>query len=263
MIVRPFENGAEARALLKAVERLWDPGTLRILDSFGIKAGWNCLEVGAGCGSVAQALASLVAPTGRVIATDLDTRFLEEERIPDVEIQRHDILHDPVEANTFDVVHARLLLVHLDEPERALDNMIAALKPGGWLLIEDTVRGSLLDAAPPLPELGELREALGVVMRRAGFDPASGVKHVPRLVARSLTNVRAEGRVAVIGGGSADADWHRLTVRRLRRDLVESGMVTEAQLARVEELMSDPDVTWLSQTMVAAWGQRPVVEEPG
>ncbi|HZM84459.1 MAG TPA: class I SAM-dependent methyltransferase [Candidatus Limnocylindrales bacterium] len=37
----------------------------------------------------------------------------------------------------FDVIHARAVLTHLPERDEVLARLVAALRPGGWLLIED------------------------------------------------------------------------------------------------------------------------------
>src|ERR1039458_7122444 len=42
---------------------------------------------------------------------------------------------------TFDLVHARLVLVHVPQRAQALAAMVAALKPGGWLLLEEADPG--------------------------------------------------------------------------------------------------------------------------
>ncbi|HEY0530993.1 MAG TPA: class I SAM-dependent methyltransferase [Actinoplanes sp.] len=49
------------------------------------------------------------------------------------EVRRHDVAADPPpEPGTFDLVHARLVLVHVPDRARALATMAAALRPGGW-----------------------------------------------------------------------------------------------------------------------------------
>jgi SAM-dependent methyltransferase len=52
-------------------------------------------------------------------------------------VRRHDIATDPLPEAAFDLVHARLVLGHLPEREKALGHMVAALNPRGWLLVED------------------------------------------------------------------------------------------------------------------------------
>jgi hypothetical protein len=68
-----FDNAAEeqTRERFATLPRLYDPGTIRHLEALGVGAGWRCLEVGAGGGSVARWLAERVGPIGRVLATDI------------------------------------------------------------------------------------------------------------------------------------------------------------------------------------------------
>ncbi len=93
--------------------------------------------MGGGGGSVAAWLCDRVGPTGGVLATDLDTRFLDALDRPNFQVLRHDIVHDPLPAEAFDLVHTRLVLGHLPNRAPALDRMIAAPKPGGWLVLEE------------------------------------------------------------------------------------------------------------------------------
>src|SRR5258708_27953222 len=99
-----------------SLETLYDSWTTRHLQSTGIGAGWQCWEVGGGGGSIAAWLAERCGPTGHVLVTDLDPRFLVESAAlaqPQIEIQRHDIGSDPLPVPSFDLIHARLLLIHV------------------------------------------------------------------------------------------------------------------------------------------------------
>ena len=125
------------RGRLDILESLNDPATISWLTRLGISEGWRCLEVGAGGGSVARWMAERVGAKGTVVAADMDTRFLRALDLPNVEIRQLDILEDEIEADNYDLVHARFLLMHVSSPERALAKMVAAIKPGGWLLVED------------------------------------------------------------------------------------------------------------------------------
>ena len=105
--------------------------------------GWKSPEVGAGAGSVAQWLSSRVGPSGRVVATDIDMRYLQGLGAPNLEIRRHDILKDEPLKPEYDLVHCRKLLQNLPEPEKALRNMAASVRPSGWLMIEEDDFGSV------------------------------------------------------------------------------------------------------------------------
>ena len=81
-----------------------------------------------------------VGPTGHVLVTDIDPHFLTSPAIldqPNLEVQRHNIGADPLPQQTFDLIHARLVLIHVPTRQQALTRMVAALKPGGWIVIED------------------------------------------------------------------------------------------------------------------------------
>src|SRR5262249_61796604 len=73
-----FDQAWDAeRARLAGLELGLDPGTIRHLETLGVRAGWTCWEIGGGGGSIAAWLCERVGDAGRVLATDLETSFLE------------------------------------------------------------------------------------------------------------------------------------------------------------------------------------------
>ena len=126
----------DARRRLALLEQYLDPITHRRLSRLGLRKGWHCLEVGGGGGSVARWLSAQVGADGHVVGTDIDPRFLEEIREPNFEAWKHDIAIDDLPTGEFDLVHTRWVLQHLADPEAAIQRMIAAVQPGGWLLVE-------------------------------------------------------------------------------------------------------------------------------
>ncbi len=122
---------------LRSLEALYDGASQRHMSARGVGPGWRCLEVGCGAGSLALWLADRVGPRGSVLATDLDPRFLDEHGRGNLTVIRHDLTRDELEPATFDLIHARAVLTHLREPDAALARLMAALRPGGWLVIED------------------------------------------------------------------------------------------------------------------------------
>jgi 2-polyprenyl-3-methyl-5-hydroxy-6-metoxy-1,4-benzoquinol methylase len=127
----------QARERLAALEAHADPGTIRHLEALGVSNGWQCLEVGGGGGSIAEWLCRQVGPAGRVVATDINTRFLEALDLATLEVRVHNIVEDELEQGAFDLVHTRAVLFHLGQRQTALERMVSALKPGGWLLVEE------------------------------------------------------------------------------------------------------------------------------
>src|SRR5882724_8873761 len=109
-----LDNAApETPARFDALSAMYDPSTIQHLVNCGVGPGWHCLEVGGGSGSIASWMAARVGPTGHVLVTDLDPRFLEKLEASNLEVRRHNIVSDPLPEATFDLIHARLVLIHL------------------------------------------------------------------------------------------------------------------------------------------------------
>ena len=73
---------------LTLMSRMLDPQLFFRVEQVGIAPGWRCLEVGAGNGSVSHWLADRVGPTGNVVCSDIDTRFLEGLAGPNLEVRQ-------------------------------------------------------------------------------------------------------------------------------------------------------------------------------
>jgi ubiquinone/menaquinone biosynthesis C-methylase UbiE len=167
-----LDNSApETRRRFDGLSTVFDPGTFRLIVERGLTSGWHCLEVGAGSGTVAAWLGGHVGPTGFVLATDIYPRFVEELHRPNIEVRRHDVTADPLPEAAFDLVHARLVLIHLPMRDAVLRRLISAVKPGGWLLIEDFDCCAIL----PDPSLDPSEEALKSRVAKFRVMEASGV----------------------------------------------------------------------------------------
>lgn len=81
----------EAGQRFDAFAALFDPTTFRHFEGFGVGAGWRCWEVGVGGTSVVSWLAKKVGPTGKVLATDLDTTWVAPAARPPVDVRVHDV----------------------------------------------------------------------------------------------------------------------------------------------------------------------------
>ncbi|HEY0582480.1 MAG TPA: methyltransferase domain-containing protein, partial [Chloroflexota bacterium] len=247
---------ADPRTRLRAAEELLDPGTIHLLERLAVGPGWRCLEVGAGGGSIARWLAERVGPGGQVVATDLETRHLAEVAGPNVEVRRHDVVAEPLEDNAYDLIHARLVLEHLPERDAVLTKLAQALRPGGWLMIEDVDYVSGI----PISALGAAEHAHSQATRLAEFG-RQGVEHAfgrqlpARLRGLGLTDVGNEGRVWVMEGGSPGARWFGLSMQHLRPRLVGPGKLTEAEVDRMLELFDDPAWSAFSPIILAAWAR--------
>ena len=251
------------RQRLAGLEAWFDPGSIRHLSALGVTADWRCLEVGGGSGSIARWLAQRVALTGHVVATDLDTRFLAALEEPNLEVRQHDITRDPLPERAFDLAHARFVLEHLPDPDRAaaLRQMAAALAPGGWLLIEETDSVSWLPAPEVSAEAAALftrwTHAFVTLCRSTGVDPYAGRRGAGELRGLGLSEVDAEGRVYMVRGGTPPAEVWRLTAEQVRPRLIADGYLAEVEMAGALALFADPTFSWMESLVMATWGRKP------
>jgi ubiquinone/menaquinone biosynthesis C-methylase UbiE len=254
-----YDNALAAqRERLRTLETLFDAGTIAELEARGVRRGWHCLEVGAGGGSIARWLADRVAPDGVVLATDLDTTVLEGLSHPSLEVRVHDVLEHDLPEGEFDLVHVRLVLAWLADRQTALRRLIAALKPGGWLVAEDLGFASAVPdphmSAQLCARFTRIVEAHhAVIAERHGFDPFHGRRLAGDLEDAGLTDVGFRGRASMWRGGEI---W-RLSLEQLREGIVDLGLMDAGEADAAIELCTDPRFSSLSPVMMAAWGRRP------
>jgi SAM-dependent methyltransferase len=262
-----FDNAAEQPTAQRfgSLEILYDPRTIRFLEATGVGPGWRCLEVGGGSGSIAAWLADRVGAAGHVLVTDIDPRFLgglaAADR-PNVEVRRHDVGADPLAEEAFDLVHARLVLIHAPEAPAALVRLAAALRPGGWLIVED-FDPTFIDRAFPTADAADAAvvhaafEALGELLVARGAGRGWGRSLYQRFVSLGLAEVGMEGHLAVRPGGSAGARLDAANFAQIREAAVGGGLMTAEDFDRMLALLDDPACAFASPTMFTAWGRHP------
>jgi SAM-dependent methyltransferase len=244
------QSFAHERERLSALESLWDPGTRALLDELGIGAGWRCLEVGAGGGSVAQWM------TGRgahVTAIDIDTRFIEQLVSDAIDVQRIDLRTDELPHGELDLVHARLVLEHLNDRRHILDRLAATLRSGGWIVVED-YDWSCFGFDGEDSGGDDVSQAIIAFMERAGFQRDYGRRIVADLVDAGFTDVRGEGRARVVGSSDPGFAFFRLSFESLRGSLVAAGELPEAGADAASSRFGE-DMRVFTPLMVAGIGR--------
>lgn len=247
---------------MEVLARLFDATTRRVLEGVGLEAGWRCLEIGGGGGSVARWMAERVGPRGHVLCTDLDTHIIDESRASasapaNLEVIRHDIARDPLPARAFDLIHARLVFIHVVERERALERVVAALKPGGWLVIEDFDTISV--ASDARINRSETPLATAEAVRRyltRNHDGYFGRRLYSRFRDLGLTRVHAEGRTIMFNRDNGGADLMRVNFEQIGKDVVAAGLITREQIDADLAMIEREDFAMPSPTMWSVVGRR-------
>jgi SAM-dependent methyltransferase len=257
----PTSANADAfeRERLGLLHQLLDPLTDRRLDRLGVQPGWSCLEVGAGDGSVARGLAARVGPQGQVVATDIDTRFLADCTLPNLTFRRHNILEDDLEPGHYDLVHCRAVLMHLADPVRGVVRMAGAVRPGGWLLLEelDALSFAAVDLDDPAAqEFDRIIRIIYTSLRTWHVMDAYIGRRLRGLIEQAgFVEVGHEGLASVTRGGEMGARFQQMNLQFLR-PLVAAGMLTQGDVETLQRLYADPSFEFTGGIWFSAWGRR-------
>ena len=266
-VLRGGRAGAERLRLLNRVK--W-PTTQPLLRAAGLRAGMSCLDVGCGSGDVTLKMAALVGTEGNVVGVDRDQSILQlasqeaERQGLSVTFRRLDT-EELAQESAYDLVFARYLLSHLPRPQRAVELMVRAVRPGGRLVLEDVFFPGHIcyPANAAFDRYLELYQA--VASAKEGGDAAIGV----RLLGMALEAGLVEVRVGLVVPTFRDGEGKRVarvTMEHLRVAVVGAGLASGREVDNlVVELgrLADDDRTLMSiAPTFQVWGRRAGVRTP-
>jgi SAM-dependent methyltransferase len=245
---------------LRLQERVIDWESMGAVMLVGLRAGARCLDAGVGAGSMVRWLASQVGPTGYVLGVDLNDRLFPASAGPNVELRKDDIRTTPLERESFDLIHCRALLMHLQPADRkaVLARFLDALRPDGWLVALDAAFGITI-GVPETRANTLWRKALDGVM--AATAPAAdfdfGAELASTLAAAGFAEIDTYG---AFGYPAPGGEYHRYAVHATEAAgplLVPSGQFSQAELDELLDYLRSGEVA-IGITNHIAWGRKPL-----
>jgi ubiquinone/menaquinone biosynthesis C-methylase UbiE len=233
----------------------------KAFEMLGVRQGARLLDVGCGTGDDVIALARMVGPTGKVTGLDKNPtviaegwRRLEGKGLP-AEFQIGDVHHLGFPDDTFDCCRSDRAVQHMDDPERAIAEMIRVLRPGGRVVISE----------PDWETLVIDSSDRSVTRRVVNFMCDRIVRHgwigrqLPRLFKQArLADVEVKADVFIITDlTSADRIWG---LRRHAKRAQQAGVITEDEMAGWFEELERADkagLTFTSALGFLACGRKP------
>jgi SAM-dependent methyltransferase len=249
----------ETAARFEGLETTLDAVSVAHLDRVGVGTGARCLEVGAGGGSIARWLAARVGPDGHVLAVDLDTRWFRHDGSPQLEVLQLDVAADVIPEGPFDLIHERLVLQHIPSRLDVLDQLVARLAPGGWLVLEDFDTGEVRTTDRGGPDhalIVRMSSAFNRLLAERGGANDFAADAWRHLRQRGLVGTGASGHVVFDCGGAGFTQVMAANARQVREGLLGLGIPPD-DIARFLVLVADPDTIVGTSVLVTAWGQRP------
>jgi trans-aconitate methyltransferase len=254
---------------LRAQARDWEAATARILDQISLPAEASCLDAGCGPGETTRLLAQRAGLGGRVLGIDVDAsigtlamEMLHGSGYRNCAFHAHDLTADqPVPGGPFDLVYARLLLIHLPDRAAVLARLWDAVAPGGYLVVQDYDAGTF-SVLPELASFAEMTRVMIGTFQAVGAEVRTGAL-LPRLFVQAGAGIPdgtdVTGRVEPLGaGGRAYAEN---AYRSVLPAALAHGITTEAdsaamlaELAQDTARFADSPVLW--PLMIGAWKRK-------
>ena len=261
----------ESARLQRQSEELW-PDSAALLDRVGLGPGQAAIDLGCGPRGILDLLAERVAPGGRAVGLDADPnhvamarQFTAQRGLASVQIVAADARRTGLPPGSFDVVHARTLLVNLPEPAEVLAEMVRLAKPGGWIAsLEPDVEGAL--CYPAHPAYTRMWELFRAAFGRNGADLLIGRRLAELYRQAGLHDIGIEARARVCQPGDSRRTIGPDLVRSLHPTIVSLGLADQGELDALDRAvrghLDDPHTLVMPHLSFVAWGRKPPARQP-
>ena len=230
-------GGKAGKERLNLLATVMLPTTTQLLQGAGLTEGMTSLDLGCGGGHVTLLMSNLVGPSGKVVGLDVDAEILALGRedlsaagVKNVELRQLDAATNDY-GGPFDLVYARFLLTHLNDPHQCVRSMTAACKPGGVVVVEDIdFTGSFCQ--PPCEAYQRYADLYQQVVIHRGGDPNIG----PRLPGMLRDAGLDEVEVNVVQPTHLDSERKMIasiTMERIAASVIAEGFASEKEIASV------------------------------
>lgn len=260
-------SGRESERLQRQADEL-APESKAVLDRAGLRSGHSAIDFGCGPRGVIEMLCDRVSPGGRVVGLDGDPAhvamavdLVSQRQLGGVQIIEADARQTGLAGDSFDVVHARTLLVTVPKPAEVLAEMVRLARPGGRVVsVEPDCETGI--CYPPHPAFDRLAELFTAAFSRNGADPLIGRRLAELYRDAGLEDVTIEARAAVYPLGHSRRTIGPDLVRTLRPQILALGAADEQELDRLDAAarnhLADPDVVVMPCLWFLATGRKPV-----
>ncbi len=244
---------------------VWESEAKEMLNQIGVGTGWSCVDFGCGAMGILGVLARIVGIQGRVVGIDFDElqldaagKYLEQEDLNFVELRQSDVNDSGYLSDTFDLVHSRFLLPHVNSHEAVLNEMIRITKPGGTIAIEESDHSSwkFLPVCPEWNRLLKVCEETFALKNK--LDMGSDIFSLLRNA--GLKNVRVRAAVKALQDSHSYMGMILTGVEAIRERAVYSGITSNNEMDHlvhsVKQCIADPNRIQITFTLIQVWGQK-------
>lgn len=237
--------------------RVWRPTTLECWRRAGITVGSRVIDVGCGPGYATLDLAEIVERSGQVLAIERSPRFLKiaQERctargLTNVRFRQADLAQDSLGESGFDFSWCRWVACFLSEPQKLVETIAAALRPGGVAIFHEYIDYKTWRFAPRKPAHESFVDEVIAAWRADGGEPDIAAPLLSWLGAAGLRVIDIRPRVLTISPNDYAWLWPARFIESGLARLLELGRVTPdwAESVRKEFAEAEADSTTICIT---------------
>jgi SAM-dependent methyltransferase len=260
-------NSADERERLLRQGELFREQACWLLDHIGVPVGSRALDVGCGPLGILDLLSERVGARGTVVGLDRDPQMrgwaqlsIAERGLGNVRIVAGEAADSGLPRESFDLVHARLVLINIADCDAVAREMAALACPGGVVAVQDLDWVSWV-CEPPHPAWDRLVSATAAVRQAHGLDVNIG-RRMPALLRRAgLEDVGFKAFAPVWKPGDL-YQYLLIGFAELHRDkIVSAGLLGDAEMTELATALrahlDDPGTLVIHPLLCQAWGRKP------
>jgi SAM-dependent methyltransferase len=259
-------NREESARLQRQSDEL-RPEAVALLERLAPMPGQSAIDLGCGPRGIIDLLSAAVSPGGSVVGLDANPEhvamageYARQSGLANVEVVVADARHTGLPSDTFDLVHARTLLITIPEPAAVVREMVRLAKPGGWVASQEPDIEHRL-CYPPSPAWDRLGEIFQASFERAGADLFIGRRLTELYRAAGLEEIGVTAHASVYPAGHSRRTILPDLVRSLHPAILKLGLASERELSdldgAVREHVTDPRTVTIGHLLFVAWGRKP------
>lgn len=213
---------------------------------------------------ILHVLAERVGPGGRVVGIDRQARMVDaarrlaEQHPLAVELIQADATATGLPDDTFDLVHARTLLLNVENPADVVEEMARIAKPGAVVAVQEPDAAAWL-CDPPHSAFDTLRAAVVDAYRRTGKDFNIGRRTHQLLRDAGLRDVNVRPTARATTAGEYYQTFLPAIASLVGDVIVDSGALTADELAShlsaLRSHLDRPGTITCQPVIWQAWGK--------
>lgn len=263
------DQGESARLHRQADELLADSAAL--LDQVGLRPGQRAIDLGCGPRGIIDLLAERVGPGGHVVGLDADPahiamarEFAARQGLGVVQIVSADARRTGLPSGSFDLVHARTLLVTVPDVAEVLAEMVRLARPGGWVAsLEPDLEWTLCH--PEHPAYSRMFELFRIAFSRYGADLLIGRRLAELYRQAGLFEIGIQATARVYRAADSRRTILPDLVRSIHPMIVRMDLASQAELDELDRAvrahLDDERTVVMPHLSFLAWGRKTVESE--